>query len=323
MDQDNAIGIAFNAGFQIFIDEGLAEVQVNYASNVVISDCIVAGVFQQGVQINGCQKTTIKQTQITGDGAIGISLAHAFDVEIADSGIDLEFASTGITMQNSEAVDIENTTITLESPLVEANGIDMLNTIHTVIKNCIITLTVPETSSPGGDGIVMLGGVKGCVIQDCAIDNYPEVGILSLNPIDFGPSYEIIIDHCVIHNALEDAIQFNGVLGSTIQNCDIAFADFNGINLIDSTNITVLGNIIQSNGQEGIILDGTTTNCAVRDNTVLANLLKGVDNMGGASNAIYHNFAQANGASPVDNYTGVALVVAPAPGIGVLENISQ
>ncbi len=325
LEQNSAIGISLVPGLDVFFDNdgGASDVLIYQVGGIVIQDTIVSGSFTEGIHANGCYKLTLDGLQIFGNGNIGINLTKAcYDVQILNSAITLQFAESGISVNNSNTIAIENSTITLVSSIAEANGVEILNTTHMVIKNSIITLNVPTTDLPGGDGIVLLGGVKNCIVQDCVIDNYPQVGILSLNPDLYGPTFDIVVNNCVIHNALDDGITFSAVVGGTIQNCDLAFTNSNAIELIGCTNIAVLNNVIQNNGNIGIVLDAFTNNCPVRDNTISGNVLNGLTNIN-ASNAIYHNFANANGVSAADNYVGVPLVVTPGPGIGALENISQ
>lgn len=323
MEQEDALGIAVRAGFRVFIDGTLTEVEVDQAKNCVITDCFVSGFFNHGIHLEGCQKVVVNASYVLGDGVVGLFVKHTQDARINECAIDLEIGDSGVAIRNSSIVSLRDCAIALEAPASGSNAVDILNSASLTFDSCIINLNAPEDEQPSGDGILLRGGVRSCVIQNCSIINFPEVGILAIDSESFGPSYEIVVDGCVFHNALQDAICLEGVYAGSIKNCEISFADFNGINLIGCSEIALLNNVVQNCGEVGIRLDENTINCGVRDNSIFANLVRGMENSGGSSNAIYHNFAHSNGAGPADNYSGVALVVAPAPGVGVLENISQ
>lgn len=323
LEEDDAYGISIKAGLNVFYDQDEAEVEVDLAEDCVVANCLISGSYDQGLHLEGLKKGVVQNCQIMGDGNIGVEVFHALDVWLQNCAITMGFGIRGLEVSSSSNVQVTDCVLGLEAPTAHADAMGIINTSNITIKDSVFNLNTAPDDMPGGDGIVLEGGCRNCLIQNCSILNQPESGILVLNPASFGPNFDLVIDNCVIQDSFQDAIYFEGVSAGSINNCEIAFADFNGINLIGCSQILVLDNNIRSNDQNGLVLDADTINCAVRDNTISGNLLGGLINNGGASNAIYHNFANNNGTGPTDNYTGVSFVVPPGPGIGVIENISQ
>ena len=278
-----------------------------------------------GAIFTGFQTLSLNQCQVFNSGSYGITatIRQNQNVELNNCQI-FNAANAALRIDNTSNILLNNCQFTnyisSPEPVVKlqdiysgsvtrchvisaagsSDGIFLRNCHGLSVANCNVNILCnqPQTSCPVG--INLQGAVTTTVVKECIVSGNPSIGI-AIQPD--------------ARAAANPAISSN--TGVSVKNCTIEAAVLQGILVAQSSACSILDNEI-SNGQgTGIFLDLHTSNCPVRNNTLTNNVVSGITN-NGTNNQIYHNFASGNGS----NYTGVNLVVAPAPMIGVLENIS-
>ena len=207
--------------------------------------------------------------------------------------------SHGLLIQDNVVKVFSNATSTTPMPQPPAIGSSSTSSLTNFIQQqyCMPTPPTPPVVVCTGShpiGINLQGGVTATLINRCVVSGTPSVGIAvqpdTLNGYDEG----VMIEQCIV-----DGAQCAGILFASALNCG-AFA----------TKVV--------NGQaDGILIDASSSQTAVRDNTLINNRGFGIRNLG-LNSQIYHNFASGNGS----NYSTGILVAFPGPEVGSLENIS-
>ena len=288
--------------------------------NWIINNCKISNSTLNGMILEGFQNLLINNSQVLNSGAHGIiaSIRMSQNIEIENTQI-FNAGNECLRIDNIENLivdhcELTNYLTTYSSPIMKiqdiyngairnsqfnsvagvSDGLFIRNSQGITVDNCgfNILCNQPQTNCPVG--INVHGGVTSSVIRNCNISGNPSVGINIVPDVLNGFNEGVVVENCLIQGSIND-----------------------GIFISTSTNCAVFDSKIFNGKNNGLVLDAFTGQCAIQNNKLINNLGIGLSNAG-FNNQIYHNFANGNGT----NYTGVALVVAPAPGIGVLENIN-
>ncbi len=225
-----------------------------------------------------------------------VRIQQCFNVEMNNSLVTMDFTNpenpaNGIVIRSSEGVQLNNVG-------VDFGYVGALTTNMTDIQ---------------ANGFLVRGGVSNCRLKDCFASGRPNNGFAVVWDNDNGtPVWD----------------SFSG--GITFENCKAVGARNAGfyINLPSEDALRLGGAVLLGNeathNAVGIQLTNGTTNCVLRDNTMLSNTTYGLLDQNAAtpdnSNAIFHNFAADNATA---NFSAnVKFVVLPALGLGSIENIS-
>jgi len=251
--------------------------------------------------------SSIINCSVLSNTGFGIFINNTGTNTIKDCNIKGNTVGDGITI-NSSNTDVDNCVLVV-------NGITVNNTINAVtIKDCEI-LAAPTEG-------ILVTDASGVAIVHCSISGSGSSGI----EVD-APSVSVSIYECELLTNGDTGISMGGNFGS-IENCSAIGNTTNGIILpVGASSVTIVNCRSIHNGGSGFSLNGTGSqvlNCSAIENAVdgvliagtvaevinsVANLNTGIgfNNTGGATNKIYKNFANANGA----NYAGVPLVNTP------------
>ena len=273
----------------------------------------------------GFKNLAIHNCQVYESGAHGIfaSLRLSQNIDIANCQI-FNCADAALRVDNVENLTIRDCEFTnyvaTQAPVVKiqdifqgtiarcqinsvagtSDGLFVRNCRGITVLNSNAHIVCNQSASTCPIGFNFKGNVTGTTVRQCTVTGTPAIGIAlqqdTLNGTDTG----VIIENCLVQGAAQQ-----GILCALATNCGIYSSKIIGCQ------------------SDGIRLDAQTSQCSVRDNTLISNGGYGISNLNGSGhNTIYHNFAQNNA---LGNYNGVAavLITPPAAHVGVLENIDN
>lgn len=281
-----ATNLSINDWLSVNTTEGIALLNINLAT---LTNCICRGTIPFLIS-NG--------EDITLTNCIGTALLGPIGSFGALSLIGIDYTSFGIIIDNCEFSHPTN------------NGVFINGDCRAYsFNNCLI-------SNCANNGVLCTANVLGS--PNCIEFTNCQVAQNNIAGLNVGTANSVVVSDCVL-NYNPTNIRLSGSTNSTIKNCEVSAATSNGIELLSAINCAVLNSVVSTCTTTGILIDATSNRSSIRDNSVITNGV-GINNAG-INSAIYHNFALNN----TTNYIGVpaALVVAPAPGVGSIENISQ
>ncbi len=302
---------------------GLHGIYITYnQANWTIKKTNITNSFLDGMILVGFQNLKVSDCQIFNSGSYGIiaAIRQSQNVEITDCKI-FNSQNSALRIDNIGNLIVEGCQLTnyaattlpimkvqdvfngvirncqLNSTAGTSDGLFVRTCQGISVDNCNVNIfcNQPRTSCPVG--INFHGSVQSGTIRNCIVSGNPSAGIAIVQDTPNNTN--------------------GGNSGITVQNCTVQGAVSQGILLSNTSSSSILASQVFDGSGDGIVIDSATLNCSIRDNTVTNNAGIGINNMG-TNSSIFHNFAKSNGT----NYAGVSLVVAPAPGVGVLENIS-
>lgn len=319
-----------NSATNVFIDgctisnSGLNGVYTTYTqANWSFTNCKISDSILNGMILEGFKNLSLQNCQVYNSGAHGIiaSIRHSENVSLDNCQI-FNAGDAALRIDNIDNLSIRNSQFTnsirTSSPVIKLQDIFQGTMAHCTItstagtsdalfiRNCrgiAISHTNIHTSCSATTcpvGINLQGNVTGTTIRNCSITGTPSVGIALQQDMLNGTDSGVVIEESLIQGAQLQGILFSHATKSAVYNCKII-----------------------GSGSDGIRLDAQTDQSSIRDNTLVSNGGFGINNLNAVgNNKIYHNFAQGN---VLGSFNGIppALITAPAPHVGVLENIDN
>jgi hypothetical protein len=315
--------------------------------NWFFNRCQIRNSVLNGAIFEGTQNLTFNDCQITDSGAKGLIASIRQSQNVTLSG--LEIFNSGdevIRVDNVQNLSIEDSKfinyVATEHPICKiqdvnngyikgsefmstsglSDGIFIRNSHGLLLEKNLVKITSNTTCEPkpkqpplsnnniafslqlkhcpptiittGPTAINLQGGVTAMRLAGCVVSGSPSVGIALRQDNLSGIEEGIIIEDCLV-----DGAQNIGILFESTRNCAVFESQ-----------------VVNSQG-DGIFINSTSAQTAVRDNTLTGNRLIGIDDRG-INSQIYRNFASGNGR----NYSLNILSAVPAAGIGSIENIN-
>jgi hypothetical protein len=295
-------------------------------TNVSITDSLFRNVGGTSVvSLTNVNNMEMESCQLFGNGCSGIQGNTVTNTTVRECTVAVTAGSaqTGMNFVGSKGVQVQDTEVSvlLQDPETSGtNGVVFQDCVGFSLAHTVVETNARSTASMGGNGVLIFGSCQGGDVQDCIVKSIqPNVAAFGISC--FSPSEAIRIENNTIDGARTTGIYLQGVLYSLVQNNLVRGTQAGtGIVLNGAAGIALFANTSIDNSIDGILLDTSTIQCAVRDNTTSKNGAIGINNQAPLqTNKIYHNFAQKN---RIRNYAGVELVAKPGEGIGALENIS-
>jgi parallel beta-helix repeat protein len=289
--------------------------------NIALSDCqfidhetaalIISG-GSENVMVSNC---LLKEA---GDGVALINNAQSVTFEQCNMSNQDRNANTIISLVPSNEGGIVSDIVIRECVIINLRG-STNNSFFGVYAQGVSNITIEdclmEVNSIGdseGAAIWLDAQVSNVLIKDCHIPNSQHNAFYGIAVVGTGEplNTNIVVDHCVVENAVDNGIYIVRTEHSTVQNNVVFATGHNGISIDESSDISVLNNKSQANSNHGIFLFLNTSGCVVRDNVVSSNGGNGIRNDAGTCNAFSRNFSYNNTENSPSGYFGVSNVQA-------------
>jgi|GEM_PF-4822008 len=252
-----------NGGNQISNYE--TAVTVNGGSNIAIDNNAMTNV-DNGIVADNVALLNIEDNVIDGrssrfgKGDSGISVTNSDGAKIGgiNDGNVIQDFETGISVQNSEKVDVSYNTVTefVDYGIYADNSkkIDITNNIINGALNAFIPLSV------GDEGIYITNSNKADI-------KHNTVSFVSDDAIDVNDSNRVDVNRNTVFAFGDDGIDIDNSHNADVNRNDIAFGRDNGIQITNSDNATLSKNDIVFVGANGIdVYNGS--DIVIEDNKV-------------------------------------------------------
>lgn len=230
-----------------------------------------------GASIINSQSIIVSDNLITNTGHNGVNIINSYNCTVANNIIENTYVS-GVYIQGV------NSQITVSNNYISNTrdqGIDTYNTSFNVFEDN--TFSDCGWGESGNCGIYLLEASNNTVNNNSITNSNGGINL------EFGSDYNQVSDNIVDYNTgagisiTGNVIWFNTTSQCNFNNvCDNeAIGNTNyGVGIYNGTGNTVTGNNIQSNGQDGIIIDANSPRNTVTGNSVSSNSGYGLDLLG-------------------------------------------
>lgn len=280
-------------------------------SAVVIKNGFINSSGATGVSLDTCANVKIFEVDFSGGGARGVDASAATCVEIEGCTFR-DFTTEAIRLNNSDNSLVSKNKIERNARGILLDGGSQNNIIsaNTFVENTNEGIELSGASENVLEENECFGGSIGINLESSSIDNTIQKNNCSNNSSDgiriVGSSNDNLVQANICNNNSggSDPLGICAVSSSGNRFIDNVCNDnrLQGIGLFNGDNSLLCGNNCSGNGAQGILLNPSSDNNQVIDNTLTYNSTFGIQNSG-SNNKIFNNSSLKNGT----NYTGVSV----------------